>query len=610
MSSALDRTEVLSTSDLHHHGDAELGAGLLDLAVNVSVEEPPVWLTSAILSACTRLDAYPDPAPATRAVSARHGRAEDEVLLTSGAAQAFTLIAQGLPRGRACIVHPQFTEPEVALRAAGWDVERLVLSEDDGFVLDPGRIPDDCSLVVVGNPTNPTGTLHPRATLQALQAPGRTLVVDEAFLDSVPGEPDSLSAAATLENVLVVRSLTKTWGLAGLRIGYVLGDPALIELLSRVQPAWSVSTPALAAAVACSTERAHTEAGRRATVLTAEREHLRTALQVRGFVVASHSHGPFLLVRHLTRTDLHHRLREKGIAVRRADTFPGLDDDQGWVRIAVRDRDTTDTLLATLDEVLTDGPGPVVRTGTLTLIGGGPGPEALITVQGLVALQRADVVITDRLAPLDLLEHLRPGVLVIDAAKNPRGKAMSQDTINALIVEHALAGRDVVRFKGGDPFVFGRGFEEQQACAAAGVASRVVPGVSSAIAGPALAGVPVTHRGMTHGFIVVSGHLAPDDPQSLADWTALAQSRMTLVVLMGVTKLGAIAEVLMAAGLAGSTPAALVADAGASTQRRILTTLGRVAHDANTAGVQPPAIAVIGAVAGLADDASPAGGTK
>ena len=602
MSSALDRKEVLPTADLKHHGDAELGPGLLNLAVNVSAEEPPAWLTSAILSACTRLAAYPDARPATRAVAVRHGRAEDEVLLTAGAAEAFTLIAQGLRRGRACIVHPQFTEPEVALRVAGWDVTRVVLDEDDGFVLDPRRIPDECSLVVVGNPTNPTGTLHPVGTLQALRTAGRTLVVDEAFLDSVPGEPDSMAGPADLDGVLVVRSLTKTWGLAGLRAGYVLGDPALITLLSGVQPAWSVSTPALAAAVVCSAERALLEAERRATMVSAERERLRDALRDRDFVVARHSHGPFLLVRHRSVKDLHRRLRDKGIAVRRGDTFPGLDDDRGWLRIAVRDRRSTDVLLDTLDGMLAGGPGPAVRPGTLTLIGGGPGPETLITVQGLTALQHADVVITDRLAPLDLLEHLRLGVLVIDAAKNPRGKAMSQETINSLIIEHALAGRDVVRFKGGDSFVFGRGFEEQQACAAVGIASRVVPGVSSAIAGPALAGVPVTHRGMTHGFVVVSGHLAPDDPQSLADWTALAHSRMTLVILMGVAKLGAIADVLMAAGLAGSTPAALVADAGASTQRRILTNLDRIAPDASAAGVQPPAIAVIGAVAGLAGE--------
>lgn len=591
--------------DLRHHGDDELAPGLLDLAVNVSTEAPPAWLSSAILSACARLDAYPDPRAAVRAVAARHGRDADEVLLTAGAAEAFTLIAQGLAQGllpgsrpgRACVVHPQFGEPELALRAAGWDVHRLVLDESDGFRLDPDDVPADCSLVVVGNPTNPTGTLHPAAAVRALRADERTVVVDEAFLDSVPGDAQSLAGDAGSTGVLVVRSLTKTWGLAGLRIGYVLGDPALIGALSRVQPHWSVSSPALAAAVACSSPRARAESARRAESVSAEREHLRAELRGRGLVVTRRSAGPFLLVRHPDRTDLHAGLRALGIAVRRADTFPGL--GAGWVRVAVRDRHTSGVLLDTLDALLAGGPAPVVRPGTVTLIGGGPGPQGLITVQGLRALQRADVVVTDRLAPLELLEHLPPGVEVIDAAKNPRGTAMPQDTINALLVEHARAGRDVVRFKGGDPFVFGRGFEELEACAAAGIATRVVPGVSSAIAGPALAGVPVTHRGMTHGFTVVSGHLAPDHPDSLVDWAALARSGTTLVILMGVTRLATITAVLQDAGLSPSTPAVLVTDAGAPTQRHVRSTLGGLAADAVAADVHPPAIAVVGAVAGL-----------
>jgi len=582
--------------DLGHHGDAELAPGLLDLAVNVTALPPPHWLSTAVLSACARLDAYPDARPATLAVAARHRRAVDEVLITAGAAEAFTLIARGLPRGRAAVVHPQFTEPELALRAAGWPVEQVVLDAADGFALHPEHVPHDCTLVVLGNPTNPTGTLHPKELLQSLRRPGRILVVDEAFMDAVPGEPESLASEPDLTGVLVVRSLTKTWGLAGLRVGYVLGDTGAVAALRRVQPHWSVSTPALAGIVACSTEQATDEAQGRATALVDERERLRISLHSRGFVVADRSAGPFLLVRHPHRPALHAELRARGVAVRRADTFPGLHG--GWVRIAVRDAAATQALLAALDRP-GDGPAEPTRTGVVTLVGGGPGPDHQLTLQGLLALHRADVVVTDRLAPLGLLAHLRAGVEVVDAAKNPRGKAMPQETINAILIEHARAGRDVVRFRGGDPFVFGRGFEEQQECAAAGIETRVVPGVSSAIAGPAMAGVPVTHRGVTHGFTVVSGHLAPGHPSSLVNWASLARSRTTLVVLMGVTHLAAITAVLMDAGLAPQTPAAVVSDAGAPSQHQLRTTLARLADAAAAENVAPPAIVVIGDVAAL-----------
>ena len=257
MSSALDRTEVLSTSDLHHHGDAELGAGLLDLAVNVSVEEPPVWLTSAILSACTRLDAYPDPAPATRAVSARHGRAEDEVLLTSGAAQAFTLIAQGLPRGRACIVHPQFTEPEVALRAAGWDVEQT--RPERGRRLRPGPGPNPGRLLAGRRRQSHQPDRHsaPTGDTAGTARPGP----DPRRGRGLPG----LGSRRARQPVRRRDARECSRGaLADQDVGTGRPSDRLRARPSgadrtgchRVQPAWSVSTPALAAAVACSTERA------------------------------------------------------------------------------------------------------------------------------------------------------------------------------------------------------------------------------------------------------------------------------------------------------------------------------------------------------------------
>jgi histidinol-phosphate aminotransferase len=578
---------MTGTIDLHHHGDAELAPGLLDLAVNVHPGPMPSWLASAVLSACARLDIYPDARAATTAVANRHGRRPREVLLTAGAAEAFTLLAQGLPRGRAAVVHPQFTEPEVAVNAAGWDVQRIILAPGDR--LRPQQIPEHCSLVVVGNPTNPTGTLHSSATLMALRRPGRVLVVDEAFMDSVPGED--------VAGVVIVRSLTKTWGLAGLRIGYLLGDPAVIAACTRVQPRWSVSAPALAAAEACMSAPALQEAAARALAVTDAREYLRDQLVGRGFQLLAGSVGPFLLTRHAARPDLHAQLRRVGIAVRRADTFPGLGD--GWVRVSVRDRHNNERFLESIDGLIDGRPPSEPPPATVTLIGGGLGTEGQITVAGLMALQCADVVVTDRLAPLGLLAHLREHVEIIDAAKNPRGTAMPQEKINQLLVEHARAGRNVARLKGGDPFVFGRGFEEIEACVAAGIAVTTIPGVTSAVAGPAAIGVPVTHRGITHGFTVVSGHLPPDHPDGLIDWAALARSGTTLVVLMGVATLPAIADALQAAGSPSDTPVAIVCDATRPQQRELRSTLGQVADEATTAHITPPAIAVIGAVAAL-----------
>ena len=368
--------------DLHHHGDAELAPGLLDLAVNVCTDPPPEWLTAAILSACGRLAAYPDPRAATLAVAARHGRPAEEVLLTAGAAEAFTLIAHAVPRGRASVVHPQFTEPEVALNAAGWTVDHVLLDGTDGFALHPDRVREDCTLVVVGNPTNPTGTLHPRSALRALGRPGRVVVVDEAFLDSVPDGPESLADADDLTGMLIVRSLTKTWGLAGLRVGYLLGDATLIAQCARVQPHWSVSSPALASAVVCSSAAAQDEAHRRAARVTAARELLRDGLHARGLRTVDASVGPFLLAAHPLRPAVHAALRRLGIAVRRADTFPGL--GEGWIRISVRDEDAREALLDALDHLLDGASRPHPRPGLVTLVSGGPGAAGQITVDGLV----------------------------------------------------------------------------------------------------------------------------------------------------------------------------------------------------------------------------------
>ncbi|HEX6873200.1 MAG TPA: uroporphyrinogen-III C-methyltransferase, partial [Micromonosporaceae bacterium] len=244
------------------------------------------------------------------------------------------------------------------------------------------------------------------------------------------------------------------------------------------------------------------------------------------------------------------------------------------------------------------GPGgaePATRlAGSVALVGGGPGDPELITVKGRRLLAQADVVIADRLAPGLLLDELRPEVELVDAAKIPYGPARTQEEINRLLVHHARAGRFVVRLKGGDPFIFGRGGEEVLACAAAGVPVLVVPGVSSAVAGPALAGIPVTHRGLAQEFVVVSGHLPPDHPDSLVDWATLARLRGTVCVLMGLTHLAAIAATLVACGRPETTPVAVVQEATTANQRTVRATLATIAAEAAAAGIRSPAVVVVG----------------
>ncbi|MEW2354518.1 Rv2231c family pyridoxal phosphate-dependent protein CobC [Spirillospora sp. NPDC029432] len=332
--------------DLRHHGDAEVGGGLADFAVNVRTGTPPEWLAARIRDSLADLAAYPDPAPARRAVARRHGRAAAEVLLTAGAAEAFVLLARVLRPRYAVVVHPQFTEPEAALRAAGHEVGRAVLGGD--FTLDPGAVPDDADLVVIGNPTNPTSVLHPASAVAALARPGRTVVVDEAFMDCVPGEPESL--AGRLPNgVVVVRSLTKTWGLAGLRAGYVLAEPRLIAALAEAQPLWAVSTPALVAIEECSAPAAVAEADAWAAAMAAERDRLAAELTARGLYIVPEARASFLCLRVPDGLGIRALLRQRGYAVRRGDTFPGLGPD--WLRVAVRDRAANDDLLKVLGDL-------------------------------------------------------------------------------------------------------------------------------------------------------------------------------------------------------------------------------------------------------------------
>jgi uroporphyrin-III C-methyltransferase/precorrin-2 dehydrogenase/sirohydrochlorin ferrochelatase len=236
----------------------------------------------------------------------------------------------------------------------------------------------------------------------------------------------------------------------------------------------------------------------------------------------------------------------------------------------------------------------------VALVGGGPGDPGLITVRGRKLLAQADVVVTDRLAPRELLDELAGDVEIIDAAKIPYGRSMTQEHINAALVEHARAGRFVVRLKGGDPFVFGRGAEEVLHCVRAGIPVTVVPGITSAIAVPSAVGVPVTHRGVAQEFHVVSAHVAPGGAGSTVDWEALGRSQGTLVLLMAVERMRMIADTLMRYGRSPDTPIAVIQDGTLQSQRTLMASLATVADDMTASGVRPPAIIVVGAVVQVA----------
>jgi uroporphyrin-III C-methyltransferase/precorrin-2 dehydrogenase/sirohydrochlorin ferrochelatase len=234
--------------------------------------------------------------------------------------------------------------------------------------------------------------------------------------------------------------------------------------------------------------------------------------------------------------------------------------------------------------------------GRVALVGSGPGDPELLTVRGRRLLAAADVVVIDRLAAGLLLDELRPEVELFDASKIPYGPSAAQEEINRVLVDRALQGKFVVRLKGGDPYVFGRGGEELLACVAAGVPVIVVPGISSSIAVPAAAGVPITHRGLAHEFTVVSGHLSPSHPESLVDWAALARLRGTLSILMGLKNLPAIAAVLQEHGRAPDTPVAVIQEGTTRDQRVVRAQLSTVADAVKEAALRPPAVIVIGPV--------------
>jgi histidinol-phosphate aminotransferase len=341
--------------DLRHHGDAEAAPGMLDFAVNVQGDGPPDWLRDRLAGVLHDLGRYPAAAHDVRAraaVAARHRRRPDEVLLLAGSAEGFALLPALRPRS-AAVLHPGFTEPEAALREAGVPVRRVLTDAADGHRLHPDAVPPDADLVVIGNPTNPTGVLHPADSVRALCAPGRVVLVDEAFADAVPGEPESLAGDGHA-GLLVFRSLTKTWALAGLRAGYALGAPELLARLAAPRPPWPVSTPAIEAVLACSEPDAVAEAHRAALRIAEWRRHQESALAAVPGVTALPGRAPYLLLRLPAGQGerVREALRDAGVAVRRGDTFPGLGPDH--IRVAVRAPAQVERLVAALSDALAE----------------------------------------------------------------------------------------------------------------------------------------------------------------------------------------------------------------------------------------------------------------
>lgn len=316
-----------------YHGDQAVQAGLVDFAVNVRRKRPPQWLTDRLSARLGDLAAYPtadEERAAVRAVAARHGVDDEHVLLLAGGSEGFALLPSLRPR-LAALIAPSFTEPEAVLTAAGVPIRHVVLPRP--FHLNATAVPEDADLVVLGNPTNPTGVLHPRESVLALCRPGRIVVVDEAFADAAPGESESLASAAA-PGVLVLRSLTKTWGLAGLRVGYAIGEPAVLQRLSATRPHWPLGTLQLEAITACCSPTAVAQAEDDARRLHEVRAQMCAALTALGLDVVE-GNAPFILVGVPDAALLRKRLLAGGIAVRRCDTFIGLDGD--FLRVAVRD---------------------------------------------------------------------------------------------------------------------------------------------------------------------------------------------------------------------------------------------------------------------------------
>lgn len=318
---------------------------MLDFAVNVRSGEPPAWMLERLASRLPDLGRYPSAADherAVRAVASRHGRDEADVVLLAGGAEGFALLPELRPR-LAALIAPSFTEPEAVLTAAGIPIRHVVLPPP--YRLASAEV-GDADLLVVGNPTNPTGVLHPREDILALRRPGRLIVVDEAFADAVPGEAESLAGLA-LPDMLVLRSLTKTWSLAGLRVGYALGAPEMLARLTARRAHWPLGTLQLEAIAAASAPDAVDEAEAGARRLAGMRAEMVAALRTLGLDVVDGA-APFVLLGVPDAELMRKHLESKGIAVRRCDTFVGLGADH--VRVAVRPE--WPTLVDAIKEVL------------------------------------------------------------------------------------------------------------------------------------------------------------------------------------------------------------------------------------------------------------------
>jgi histidinol-phosphate aminotransferase len=326
--------------------------GALDLAVNVRRDPatggPPEHVLTAMAEALAASPAYPDQAEAVEAVAARHARPAEEVLLTAGAAEGFWLLAAALDTRLAAVVHPQFTEPEAALRAHGVAVERVARLEADGWALDPAAVPEQADLVVVGNPNNPTGALDDPERIASLCRPGRITLVDEAFMDFVADRGASLAGRRDLPGLVVARSVTKLWGLAGVRAGWLLGPAGLMARCAGCRQPWPLSAAALAAIKVCAGDERF-RVGVAAEVAT-ERAWLAAALRELPGVDVAVGAANFLLMRVPDGPAVYAALLTRGIALR-PSTFPGLGPDH--LRVTVRDRDASRALVAALSEHLT-----------------------------------------------------------------------------------------------------------------------------------------------------------------------------------------------------------------------------------------------------------------